>query len=221
MKTENTLHSSQYRLRIAIGLLGMVLPAIVLAIHGKLLSSISHYYYTPGGIFYIGILFAMSLILVTYEGHSPSEKEKYSDNQVTSLAGICAMIMVIVPAKCMGAGDVSLCFNLNSYLFGHNDLFLRNIHNISTGIFIFLLGWMCVKKFSSNKEKPMHNRFYKGCGYIVWLCIASLTILFAIEDRFDLNKYVWGYTFYLETIAIWAFALAWLVKGKVDDCFKG
>ena len=36
----------------------------------------------------------------------------------------------------------------------------------------------------------------------------------------DFNEYVNGYTFILESIFVWAFASAWLIKGKIDADWK-
>lgn len=63
------LHNSQYRLRKAMGILGIALPILLLLNHNSLLSSMSHYYYTSASVFFIGILTAFGLILFTYEGY--------------------------------------------------------------------------------------------------------------------------------------------------------
>ena len=62
---------------------------------------------------------------------------------------------------------------------------------------------------------------YKVCGYTVWICVLLILIIFVLEStlKFDFNDKVPGYTFWLETIAVIAFALAWLFKGKIDQDF--
>ncbi len=216
------IQNSQYRLRKAIGFLGIGLPMVIWVTHGKLLSSISHYYYTSSSVFFIGILFSFGLTLIAYKGYPKNDKkrERISDDWITTLAGICILITVLIPTKCIGSGDSMICCNMD-YLFGHSKDFWGRLHLFSAATFIFLLGLMCIKKFtlSENEENKKRNQFYKLCGYIIWSCIGLLIVLFSLEaliEKFDFNNYVWGFTFILESIAVWAFGIAWLIKGKFD-----
>ena len=214
------LQNSQYRLRIIIGILGMLLPVLIYLNHKDLLSSISHYYYTSSSVFFIGILFSFGLILIAYKGYpvEPESNEKYSDDWITTLAGIFIIVTVIIPTNCKNSlGEIQFCGG--GYLFGHGHTFMGAIHLLSAGLFLFFLGVMSYAKFTMGKNISEKKKLlYKICGYIIWGCIGLLIILFVLEWILDekFNKYIPGYTFFLEVIAVWAFGIAWLVKGKAD-----
>ena len=218
-----TLKNSQYRLRKAVGILGIALPIVILVVNQKLLSSISHYYYTSASIFFIGILFTFGLVLISYKGYEAEMDEKIGDDWLTTLAGIAILVTVLLPTACTGSGE-DLLFCGDGYLFGHSNHTIGAIHLISAAIFLFILGWMCVKQFtkSKNPESKLKNKVYKNCGYIVWVCIGLLVLIFAYEKIAgkDFNDTVNGYTFILESISVWAFSTAWLIKGKIDADWK-
>ena len=218
------LKNSQYRLRQAIGFLGIILPIVIFIVNKGLLASISHYYYTSASIFFIGILFAFGLILISYKGYPKNKegKDKANDDVITTIAGIAILITVLIPTKCSGSGSVLKFCNDKSYLFGHENAVWSAVHLISAAFFLFALGWMCIKQFTRNKTLKGKNKFYRTSGYIIWSCIGLLVVLFALEKILDIevDNYLFGYTFYLEAIAVWAFGIAWLIKGKADLDFN-
>ncbi len=170
-------------------------------------------------MFFIGILVAFGLILFTYQGYPRAEKEILSDEAITTLAAICIFITVLVPTSSEGAlGHIYFEDNSN-YLFGHNSKIKGSIHLISAGLFLVLLGYMCYEKFTMSEDISSARKwFYKICGITIWSSIGALIIIFAIEAlcNFDFNCYFPAYTFWFEMIAVWAFGIAWLVKGKFD-----
>lgn len=214
------LDNSQYRLRKAIGILGIALPVLLLLNHDDLLSSMSHYYYSSAGVFFIGILVAFGLILFTYQGHQRTDNEMISDSAITTLAAICIFITVLVPTKPDGAMGVIHFVDNPNYLFWHDSIIKGSVHLISAGLFLVLLGYMCYAKFTlSPNISKTRKLFYKVCGITTWSSVVGLIILFIVDDKIldnKLNDYFPAYTFWFEMIAVWAFGVAWLVKGKFD-----
>ncbi len=211
------------RLRRCVGVLGLLLPTLMLGLHQKLLASMSHYYYTSSSIFFTGILFAFGLVLMAYRGYEKDSDERFSDDQLTSFAGLFALITVIIPTSCYDSGDPAIICK-DGYLLGHCSMGLNTLHLIAAGLFIIILGWMCIYKFTrSTKEVSMKkHRLYKICGFTIWAAVGSIGILIAIEKIFKIkvDDYLFGYVFILEAVALYAFAIAWLVKGKIDRDFK-
>ena len=149
---ENLLNS-QYRLRKIIGILGIFLPILILIVNQNMLASLSHSYYTPASIFFIGILFSFGIVLIAYKGY-PAKKddgERFSDDFLTTLAGVSILVTVIIPTKCTGSGH-ELAFCGDGYLFGHADSLKNGIHLLSAAVFLFILGLMCVKRFTKNDK---------------------------------------------------------------------
>lgn len=216
------LHSSQYRLRKTIGILGIALPILLLLNHDSLLASMSHYYYSSASIFFVGILVAFGLVLYTYQGYPLDEtkNEWLSDETTTTLAAIFILIAVLIPTSWEGAlGEIQYAGD-EEYLFGHNNNIKSAIHLISAGLFLVLLGYMCYAKFTmSHNDTANRKLFYRICGIVIWSCVGLLLILFVIDSTIlsdTLSDYFPGYTFWLELIAVWSFGIAWLIKGKFD-----
>jgi hypothetical protein len=53
-------------------------------------------------VFFISILSAFGLILLTYQGYTREEGEFLSDNAITTMAAVCIFITVLVPTKADG-----------------------------------------------------------------------------------------------------------------------
>ncbi|WP_298310698.1 hypothetical protein [uncultured Aquimarina sp.] len=210
---------SMYSLRKTIGILGLALPILLLVAHQQLLSSMSHYYYTAGGVFFILILSAFGLILINYRGYPKQEGESFSDRLITTVAGICILITVLVPTKSENPLG-TLFFTDTPYLFGHqSNSLLGAIHLLSAASFFFLLGYMSFYKFVLNHDaSASRNRLFRRSGIIVWASVGALIVIFAIEKilKINMDEVFPAYTFWLEWVAVYAFAVAWLVKGRID-----
>ncbi|MFD2563154.1 hypothetical protein [Aquimarina rubra] len=209
---------SMYSLRKTIGILGLALPILLLVSHQQLLSSMSHYYYTAGGVFFILILSAFGLILLNYRGYPKQEGESFSDRLITTVAGICILVTVLIPTKSENPLG-TLFFTDYPYLFGHeSNGFLGAIHLLSAASFFFLLGYMSFYKFVLNHDaSASRNRLFRRSGIIVWASVGALIIIFAIEKilKINMDEVFPAYTFWLEWVAVYAFAVAWLVKGRI------
>lgn len=210
---------SLYWLRKVIGILGLALPPLLIFNHSQLLSSMSHYYYSSGGVFFIAILFAFGLILITYRGYPQKKNEWISDNLVTTLAGVCIFVAVLIPTQSKGSLGC-LSFTDSPYLFGYKSNGLLNtIHLLSAGLFLILLGYMCIFKFVLNRAAHGRNRLFRSCGFTIWGSVAALVLIIAYEKLFgdDFNETIPAYVLWLEWVAVYAFAIAWLVKGRIKE----
>lgn len=218
-ETRNQLVISYLTLRKAIGWLGVLLPAMLLftnmVLNGCccLLPSISHYYYTPAGDVFVGILIAVGIFLLSYKGYetTPDGKPDYRDRLVANVAGLMAVGVALFPTNT--ANFVS-CNNL--YL---NDITWRNLlHYVCAGSFFILLAYMSYFRFTISKHAPaewtkrkkIRNNLYKICGAI----ILSAIILIPLAD-FLPNAEKLHTTFWLEWVALLAFGTSWLVKGQL------
>lgn len=221
---QQDLQNSDYRIRKLIGILGLCLPFLLVLAQGELLASISHYYYYKlPALFFIIILSAFALFLISYRGYKKDKTtEKLSDDFITNIAGFAALIVVFIPTRCVGSTSASidvLCTNGSYHLFGHNDKLLGAIHLVSAGVFILSMGWMSKYKFTRSTSDK-NNYIYRICGNIVFGAIALLIVLICLEQlgiSFWLDKY---YVFILETIAIIPFGISWLIKGKAIENVK-
>ena len=219
------IQSSDYRIRKLIGALGLALPFLLPLSEGMLLSSISHYYYLPlSSLIFIIILSSFGLFLISYKGYKIDGKtEKISDDLLTNIGGISALIVVFVPTCCLDSGSAvidELCRSENYPLLGHGEALKNTVHLVFAGIFLFSMGWMSKYKFTRG-EQPSKNNVYRWCGNLVWTAIGLLVIL-VIINFFDKGFQITPYDiFFLETLAIIPFGVSWLIKGEPMKSIKG
>jgi hypothetical protein len=240
-EAENELVISYLTMRKAVGWLGMLLPIILLfgnylinhadflnnewfvktncfeiySNGGTLKKSISHYYYSTVGELFTGTLSTVALFMFCYKGHKLREGEKgLSDKTMTTLAGIFAIGVIVFPTS----ADNCISDNIRSFLSSENT---GIIHLFFAALFFITLSIISIVNFRRTEDKVSFGKkeyhgLYLACGIIMILCI----VLIAIYVKFFENKYeTLDYlrpTFMLETIALIAFGLSWLTKGKVD-----
>ena len=120
--TTQPIQQSDYRIRKLIGILGLALPILLPISEGILLSSMSHYYYQPlSSLLFIIVLSSFGLFLISYKGYKiDSTTEKISDDLLTNIGGISALIVVFIPTYCLESNSISIdeiCATKNYPLF--------------------------------------------------------------------------------------------------------
>lgn len=192
-------------LRKIIGLLGILLPPVLALCSGfDIPNSISDYYYTKQSIIFIWFLTAFGFSLIVYRGYE-KENELLSDNALTNIAGILALLTILIPSA--NAERCNLMPN------GHCNIILHLLHVLCAGGFLTIMGWMAFFRFTkgnkADKRKLKRNRFYRICGIGVWLSVAGMGIVITFNSlRFACDVFIG------ETIALFFYGSAWLIKGK-------
>lgn len=181
-------------------------------------ASISHYYYSSVGEIFSSSLFAMALFLFCYKGH-PLRRGEFglSDKAMSNLAAFFAIGIVIFPTS----SPHCIPDNLRIFISSENT---GIIHFIFAGLFFIALSFISIFNFRRTKKvsefgtKPLHN-LYKYCGFIMISCV----VLIFIYTKLLRYKYAWLDEIYpvliLETIALIAFGISWLMKGKIYSGF--
>jgi hypothetical protein len=166
---------------------------------------------------------SFGLFLLSYKGYKiDPTTEKVSDDFITNIGGLAALILVFIPTRCADSGNVvidAICNTGDYPLFGHNSMIKGTIHLVSAGIFILSMGWMSKYKFTRSKN-DVHKKIYRICGNIVFISVGLMIVLIILEKldiSFWLDKY---YVFILETTAIIPFGISWLIKGDVIENMK-
>ena len=197
MKTSESDIVFDYRaLRLLVGLIALILPVIVVLIASTPLSSISASYYTEARDVFVGALFIIGALLLAYNGHTSMEK------WVSKGAALAAVFAAIFPTTC------DLCeANIKSV-----------IHYIAAVILFSTIAYFCLGPFRKNTKgqrgkKGRRARIYLVCGWIIVGCMLGAGIAEVVLPPATRNAL--AITFLAELIALWAFALAWIVAGKV------
>jgi hypothetical protein len=213
-ETSNTQHlvRSYLFFRKCVGIIGIALP-IVLIIGTMILErrleisdSISAYYYSVMRNIFVGSLCAIAIFLICY-------RYEHLDDFVSTVAGASAIGVALFPtAPDVGATEQQMMIGTWHYIFA--VCFFGTLA-------IFAL-WIFRKKDQKNltPEKLQRNKVYLFCGIAI---VACLVLIFLVHNLF-LPGNPWLQplhpVLYLETLAIWAFAIAWFVKGETLGILK-
>lgn len=201
-------------LRNTVGVLGILLPVIIVLMHGGLLASVSLFYYSKAAVYFIAFLSLLGVFMLNYKGYEKKADEKISDNAISSIAGILALLIVVFPTNCtIEKSEFCNSFISGGFpLYGHNDKLVQIIHVISALGFFIIMAIISYLKFTrgdlSDPLKLKKNKIHR----ISAITIITSLVLFAIERIAKISVTPYD-VFFLESIAIWAFGISWLVKG--------
>lgn len=224
-KQQDELALSQLNLRKGLGILGIALPLVlflasILNSDIDLRRSLSAYYYAPHlRDMLVGVLWAIGAFLVFYRGYAripaafqnlpPWISRHMTDSKLTTLAGFGALMTAILPT-CEFQDNCPAPWIAGGHLVG-SILFLGTLAVLSI--------WSFTESDTPPQDwdarKIWANRIYRGCG---WTILASLALCAPLVGwQVDRIGPVPMPVFWLESLAIWAFGIAWLVKGDAID----
>ena len=187
------------RMRIMIGVLGMLLPWLVTLIQLGIPQSISITYYS---LFAVGtfmvVLGSAGILLINYKGYD------LVDDITATIAGVFGILICLFPMSNN---------NIPTGIF-HLDGDISNVfHNISAigffGALAFMSFFLFTKtgnKSTMSKQKKIKNVIYRVCG-VGMIASFSLMLLNLIPG---VNIYC--LTWIVETVALFFFGLSWIVK---------
>lgn len=219
-------HAASYKgLRRFVGILGFLLPAsliIAAIIRRETEPSISAYYYTGMGDVLVGTLAAIAAFLGSYRGFVPARDEWISDRNLARIAAFGAIGVALLP--CYGFIDRDSPAAINASAAGPVPI----LHLLSAAAFLGSLGGFALFKFTRSAtpksewpdKKHRNNRIYIASGVTIFTClaIAALMMLLGRMEIFDPDTGLFpDWLFWLEVIAVLAFALSWLVKGEAIE----
>ncbi len=228
-RQQDELALSQLNLRKGLGILGISLPLILFLASAlnsdiDLRRSLSAYYYAPHlRDMLVGVLWAIGAFLVFYRGygaipaafqHLPGWINRHmTDTKLTTLAGFGALMTAIMPT-CEFQDNCPTPWIAGGHLVG-SILFLGTLAVLSI--------WSFTESDTPPQEwdtpKKWANRIYKICG---WTILASLALCAPlVAYRVDAIGPIPMPVFWLESVAIWAFGVSWLVKGDAIDGLIG
>jgi hypothetical protein len=210
-KKNEGLILSYRALRRLIGVFGILLPFINI-LGGLVLTNIpvqetiSDYYYTNMRDFLTGLLFVVSLFLITYKGYN------LIDFVITAITGLFGLGMAIFPCynEMNNVQRVGI-FQLMPKTSDHFHLFCAALFFILLAVnSLFLFTRTNVKMVTP--EKKIRNLLYRICGILILACV--LVIFFCNLYLTREQLYNVKIILILETIALCAFGVSWLIKGR-------
>ena len=198
--TRDTLVHSYLFLRRAVGILGVLLPVVLiggkaLIQGGPLLNSISDYVYSDMRGVLIGTMAALGVFLLSYRGYG------WVDDVVADVAAVGAIGVALFPTTPL-TGQPSTAAQA-----------VGLVHIISASLFFAALIIFCLVLFTRGDSaqptgrKQARNVVYIACGVIMLVCLITIGVV-------EWVIHVGGLVLWLESAAVMAFGVAWLVKGE-------
>lgn len=237
------------RLAFLVGCVAVGLPLVMIigaTIGGSCFRhSISHFYYAQFlGAIFVGLLFFIGGFLLAYCGEHPLE------DQGSTIAGFGAFVVACLPTRDSGCeldtflsrvfvqvtnGEPITVAEAPDQEFFNLFNTASDWHMVAAGILFTYLGLFCLfvlKRILPDRHirngrlietKRRRNRLYSYCGIIILACVAVLALKGWLgSDAFLAWWNGYNLTFFVETIALWAFGVAWFAKGRVfaplNDC---
>ncbi|PYV16594.1 MAG: DUF998 domain-containing protein [Acidobacteria bacterium] len=195
---------SYLSLRKAVGIIGFALPFVLAS--GKCLfqspglqASISCYYYTEMRNVFVGSMCVIGVFLMSTKGYDRKDK----------IAGILACVFAVGVAffptnPCTGVAQHKL---------------IGALHLSFAALLFLTLAYFSLVLFTKTdpmkiptRQKRQRNAVYRICGYTILVCIFLIVVgkLPGIETHVEWLTPV----FWLESIAVLAFGVSWLIKGE-------
>lgn len=189
-------------LRKCIGALGLVLPLVlvvgaVVLDHKGVRPSISDYYYTSMRNYFVGTMCAIGVFLASY-------RYRDTDNVWSNVGSAFAIGVALFPTPPSG---VSLTGAQRA---------IGIVHGLCAGglftvfaIFSLFLFTRTDPQHTPTARKGQRNAVYRTCGILIAASIVSIPLSGSVVSD-ALHPVFW-----LETVAVLAFAVSWLVKGEI------
>lgn len=192
-------------LRKGIGFLGLTLPIVLIL--GKILldgggirGSISGYYYTVMRDYFVGTMCAMGVFLTSY-------RYRREDNYLSNAIAVFAVGVALFPTIPGGANPTT------------SQMVVGYVHLICASLFFLCMAYFSLSLFTRTdpqlnptRKKRQRNVLYRVCGVTIMACLVLVVVTnfgFTNHVKDELHPLLW-----LEAIAVWAFAVSWLIKGE-------
>lgn len=224
-------------LRKFIGIIGFFLP--VWLVLGKIFvfqdtgiqPSISAYYHHDPGVrdWLVGGLFAIGVFLFSYRGYDnpnparqrlPFRPFRGTDDLISTVAGVCAVGVAIFPTQEGSTSARELVTNI------------PGLHVLFAAVFFISLAYILFFRFTDHgpatrdpetrheakQKRRGEDRIYRGCSGAIIACLVLIVVVWALQDNYPIIERLYP-VLLLEWGAIWAFSIAWFLKGS--DYLKG
>ena len=195
-----------------IGLLAFLLPSLIYGIsviQGYVIqSSLSHNYFSNLREIFTGILFSIGLMMICYstipDSFDPKEiKKNLREKIYARVAAVCSILIALFPTSPHKGNSYPR--DIQQYTLNGDYNCVNNfIHTGSALLLFVILSLFCFDIFT--KAEGKHNSKYIFLGVLIWI---GILIAGLIKTT---HAVLIG-----ETIALFAFGISWMIRGKVND----
>jgi hypothetical protein len=195
------------RLRLGIGTVGIALPVVLTVGNAlltgdfRLLHSISASYYTDMRDVFVGAMCAIGVFLICY-------RHRKLDDVLSTIAGVLAIAVAVFPAATGVPSDALT----------PTDVTIGRVHQVAAAALFLLLAIFCIFLFPTTgstvpatRRARVRNGIYYACGTVI---IGAIALAVASNALPDSTRDALKPLFWCEAVAVFAFGVAWLVKGE-------
>ena len=208
-KSTHTLVVSYLGVRRAIGAIGLLLPIALgpvgwLVFGIEIQDNMSSYYHTVLRDVFVGAMCAIGIFLFCYRGYD------WIESWTANFGCLSALGVALFP---LDANSDPL----------HQRSVVGYLHSVSGGAFFLTLAFYSLYHFPSSKaekhevapNEAQRNFIYRTSGVVILLSMTAMgSYLFFIPEQWKLLFNDYNFLFWMEWVAVWSFAAAWLTKGR-------
>lgn len=200
-----------FRLRIAFGLLGILLPLLLaltgLIADGQVQPSISDFFHTTQRDLLVGGLCAIGMFLAVHRGWQSYPGRWISPDLIAVIAGVAAIGVAFFPNE----SDTISTFSQQTLGLKLSPAF----HYASASMLYLMMSLTCFLVYAPDAQ-TWERRFYLVMGAIVWTTGWNVMILSGIKNSGDgwLAQFIetQNLVYWDESIGVWAFSISWILK---------
>lgn len=197
---------SYLTLRRGVGILGIALPVVVavgaaIFERSPLLDSISAYYYSVMGDVFVGMLWAIGVFLFSYRGYK-------GDALVGDIGALAVLGVAVLPTDPPAGSPAQPAW------IGQLHLALAALFFLTLITFSLILFTRTDPAKPPTPRKLQRNLIFRICGVVMAASITLIAIYMLLPDSASAGLASLRPVFWLESLAIEAFGLSWLVKGQ-------
>lgn len=210
-------------IRTVVGVLGVALPTVLILADRLLLGgdaelrgSLSAYYHSPARDLFVGTMFVVGVLLMTYL----AGQRRTWDFWLSLVAGVAALGVALVPTTRPGlpagarpCGDLPTprgCSGVQQVL---GETVAGVLHLVSAAVFIGCLAAMCflfARRAVRFDGATGVARLFRGAGVVILLAVAWAVVGSVLGIEVDgLEALYLG-----EVVAVYAFGVCWFVAGR-------
>ena len=201
-------------LRRAIGIVGFAIP-LVLALVGWWMfgielpkKSISSYYHSEMHDVFVGIFVAIAFCMLAYRGYDGW------DRSAGIVACIAAASMALLPPRRKDPDLTCACELTGMELLAARIEVVFGYGHLVATVLFFLIFWWFVWRFRKGCKPYGPDKIRRNCVYMVCFVVMAVAGVAGILGATGVIGNETSVVFYTESLMIWAFSAAWLVKGE-------
>ncbi len=183
-------------IKLIVGVIAVSLALFMQLASGELLHSISESYHYRARDWFVGLLFAVAALFLSFKGENSRERK------LTILASLCAALVAVAPCEC-----------------GRTPTLISKFHfPAAAGVFA-IMGYFCWRFRRTAKSKvaryPEANRrahVYTACLLGMIAC-GFMAVAYAVASKW-IDEVFPNYIFWLEAIGLVSFGVSWLTASK-------